>query len=104
MVEHDAQQLVEQFEPVVQRVCGVTHADGEISGDARLGQSLEVTIQPEIDALFFDASDSFEVDSDLDAVHDLSAVELAVAEVERLCSSESQQWEIDCIGADSSVL
>ena len=30
---------------------------------------------PEPDALFFDASDSFEVDSDLDAVHDLSAVE-----------------------------
>ena len=47
-------------------------------------------IELEIDALFFDASDSFEVDSDLDAVHDLSAVELAVAEVERLCSSESQ--------------
>ena len=88
----------------MQRVCGVTHADGEISGDARLGQSLEVTIQPEIDALFFDASDSFEVDSDLDAVHDLFAVELAVAEVERLCSSESQQWEIDCSGAALSVL
>ena len=29
-------------------------------------------IEPDIDALFFDASDSFEVDSDLDAVHDLS--------------------------------
>ena len=36
-----------ELEPVVQRVCGVTHADGEISGDARLGQSLEVTIEPE---------------------------------------------------------
>ena len=23
-----------KLEPVVQRVCGVTHADGEISGDA----------------------------------------------------------------------
>ena len=37
---------VTQLEPVVQRVCGGTHADGEISGDAQLGQSLEVTIEP----------------------------------------------------------
>ena len=33
-----------ELEPVVQRVCGVTHADGEISSDARLGQSLEVML------------------------------------------------------------
>ncbi len=37
-------------------------------------------------------------------MHDVSAVELAIAEVERLCSSESQQWESDCSGAESSVL
>ena len=119
MVEHDAQQLVEQFEPVVQRVCGVTHADVGFSGDARLGQ-LRVAVTdlageplvPEPDALFFDASDSFEVEDDLDtAVYDMPAVELAIAEIERLCSLESQQsiresvqWPSDCSGADSSVL
>ena len=55
---------VTELEPVVQRVCGGTHADGEISGDARLGQSLEVTIEPETYALFYDASDSFEFEDD----------------------------------------
>jgi len=62
-------------------------------------------LEPETDALFYDASDAFEVDNDLlTAVHGLSAVELAIAEVERLCSSESQQWESDCSGADLLVL
>ena len=56
-----------------------------------LGKSLEVTIERETDALFYDASDSFEVEDDLNiAVHDMSAVEYAIVEVERLCSSESQ--------------
>ena len=108
-----------EFEPVVQRVCGVTHTDVGFSGDARLGQSrVAVTdlagepLVPEPDALFFDASDSFEVEDDLDtAVYDIPAVELAIAEIERLCSLESQQsiresvqWPSDCSGADSSVL
>ena len=62
-------------------------------------------LEPDTDALFYDAFDAFEVDNDLlTAVHGLSAVELAIAEVERLCSSESQQWESDCSGADLSVL
>ena len=42
--EQEMRRLVEysdatELELVVQRVCGVTHADGEISGDAQLGQS-----------------------------------------------------------------
>ena len=50
-----------------------------------------MTIEPEIDALFYDASDSFEVEDDLDTiVHDMSTVEYAIAEVERLCACESQ--------------
>ena len=45
--------------------------------------------------MFYDASDSFEVEDDLDlAVQDLFAVEYAIVEVERLCTCESQQ----CIG------
>ena len=46
----------------MQRVCGVTHADVDFSGDAQLGQSrVAVTdlagepLVPELDALFFDA-------------------------------------------------
>ena len=96
-----------ELEPIVQRVCGVTHANGEISGDAQLGQSLELTIDPETDALFYDASDSFEFEDDnvlQTAVYDMYAVELAIAKIERLCSLETQQWEIDCSGAASSVL
>ena len=58
-------------------------------------------IEPEMDAFRFDVSDAFEVYSDLDiAVQDVSAI----AEVERLCSSESQRWESDCSGAALSVL
>ena len=34
----------------------------------------------------------------------MPAVELAIAEVERLCSMQTQQWEIDCSGAAFSVL
>ena len=41
--------------------------------------------------------DDDEVYSDRDTV-------MQSADVERLCSSESQQWESDCSGADSSVL
>ena len=96
-----------QIESVVQTVCGAIHADDDIFGDAQLGQSsVEVTrIEPDIEALFYDASDTFVVNEDIDTiVHDMSAVEFAIAEVERLCSSESQQWEIDCSGADSLVL
>ena len=64
-----------------------------------------LAIEPDADALFYDAFESFEVEDDLDtAVQDLSAVELAIAEVERLCSIETQQWESDCSGADSLVL
>ena len=84
-----------ELEPVVQRVYGVTHANGEISGDARLGQSLEVTIEPEIDALFYDVSNSFELEDDSvlqTAMYNMSAaVEYAIAEVEHLCAYESQQ-------------
>ena len=58
-------------------------------------------IAPEMDAFRFDVSDAFEVYSDLDTtVQDMSAV----AEVERHCSSESQQWESDCSGAALLVL
>ena len=92
-----------QIEPVVQTVCGAIHTEDDIFGNAQLGQSLvEVTvIAPEMDAFFFDVSDAFEVYSDLDtAVQDMSAV----AEVERHCSSESQQWESDCSGAALSIL
>ena len=84
-------------------ICGDVHADGEFSGDARLGQSsVEGTvIEPEMDAFRFDVSDAFEVYSDLDtAVQDVSAI----AEVERLCSSKSQQWESACSGGALSVL
>lgn len=50
-----------------------------------------MTIEPETDAFFYDASHSFEVEDDLDTVlHGMSAVEYAIAEVERLCASESQ--------------
>ena len=82
-----------QIEPVVQIVCGAIHADGDIFGDAQLGQSsIEVTsIEPEMNALFCDVSDAFEVDSDLQTVvHDISVVEFAIAEVEQLFFSESQ--------------
>ena len=103
LVEQDAQQLIEQFEPIVQRVCGVTHADGGFSGDARLGQSrVAVTdlagepLESEPDALFYDVSSMFEIDSDLrSAVYDMFAFELSIAEIERLCSMETQQWETD---------
>ena len=96
----------------MQRVCGVTHTNGEISRDARLGQSLEVTIEPETDALFYDASDFFEVEDDLDTVvHDMSVVECAIVVIEHICARESQhsikesiEWPSDCSGADSSVL
>ena len=90
----DAQRLVEQFEPVLQRVCGVTHIDGEISGDARRGQSLEVTIEPKTDALFYDASDSFEFEDNSvlqTVVYDMPTIELAIAEVVLLCSMQTQQ-------------
>ena len=83
--------------------CGPIHTEGDIFGDAQLGQSsVEVTvIAPEMDAFFFDVSDAFEVYSDLDtAMQDKSVV----AKVEQLCSSESQQWESDCSGAALSVL
>ena len=97
------------IEPDVHSLSSERHVESiDSSTDALQRQKSYVVIglafEPETDALFFDASDSFEVDSDLDAVHDLSAVELAVAEVERLCSSESQQWEIHCSGAALSVL
>ena len=89
--------------------CGDVHADSGISGDAQLGQSSSVatvtSIDPEIDALFYNASDMFEGDNVLQtAVYDMHVVELAIAEVERLCSIETQQWESDCSGADFSAL
>ena len=34
----DKAQLEQSREPFVQIVCGDIHADGELSGDARLGQ------------------------------------------------------------------
>ena len=47
-------------------------------------------IEPETDALFYDASNSFKIEDDLDTVvHDMSAVECAIAKVERLCARES---------------
>ena len=50
-------------------------------------------IEPEINAFCFDVSDAFEVYTDLDtAVQDMSA-----AEVEQLCSIESQQWRVIAI-------
>ena len=76
-----------QIEPVVQTICGVIHTEGDIFGDAQLGQSsIEVTvIALEMDAFLFDVLDAFEVYSDLNtAVQDMSAI----AEVEQLCSSE----------------
>ena len=81
VVHVDEARLEHCGEPIVQIVCGDIHADGELSGDARLGQSLvEVTvIEPEMDAFRFDVLDAFEVYNDLDiAVQDMSAV----AEVE----------------------
>ena len=86
--------------------CGDVHTDSGISGDAQLGQSLDVTVdEPESDALFYDASTMFEGDNVLEtAVYDMSVVELAIAEIEWLCSLETQQWEIDCSGAALSVL
>ena len=56
-----------QIEPVVQIVCGDIHTDGELSVDARLGQSsVEVTvIDPEMDAFRFDVLDAFEVYNDI---------------------------------------
>ena len=80
----DEARLEQSGELVVQIVCGNIHADGDLSGDARLGQSsIEVTvIEPEMDAFRFDVSDAFEVYSDLDtAVQDMSAI----TEVERHC-------------------
>ena len=69
-------------------------------------------IELDTDALLYDVSDFFEVEDDLDtAMHDMSAIEYAIAEVERLCTCESQQsigesiqWPSDCSGADSSIL
>ena len=74
--------------------------------------TIEPEIEPETDTLFYDVLDSFEVEDDLDtAVHDMSIVEYAIIEVERLCAYESQQsigesmqWPSDCSGAESLVL
>ncbi|MCO5572184.1 hypothetical protein L7F22_025935 [Adiantum nelumboides] len=67
---------------------------------------VEVTsVEPETYALFYDASDTFEGDSvPQTAMYDMPTLELAIAEVERLCSIETQQWESDCNGADFLVL
>ena len=97
-------------EPVVHLSCGDVHADSGISGDTQPGQSsVEVTsVEPETaetDALFYNVSNTFEGDSVLQtAMYDMPAVELAIAEIERLCLIETQQWESDCSGADLSVL
>lgn len=93
LLERDAQLLVQQFEPVVQIVCGGSHTDSDFSGDAQLGQSsYEVTIiEPE--------------DTILQPVlYDMPMVELVIAEIELLCYMQTQYWESDCSGADSSVL
>ena len=68
------------IEPDVHSLSSERHVESiDSSTDALQWQKSDVVtglasiseIEPEIDALFFDASDSFEVDSDLDAVHDL---------------------------------
>ena len=74
IVHVDEARLEQSGEPIVQIVCGDIHVDGELSGDAWLGQSLvEVTvIELEMDAFRFDVSDALEVYSDLDtAVQDI---------------------------------
>ena len=76
--------MVEQFEPVVQIVCGGSHTDSDFSGDAQLGQPFDqvIVVEP--------------VDSVLQpAMYDMCAIELAIAEVEPLCSMQTQQWESD---------
>ena len=104
--------------PKVQCLSSERHVESvDSSLDARQGQSsIEVTglaIELETDALSCNAPDSsFEVDSDLPtAVHDMSAVVLAVAEVEQLCSNETQldtssdtMTQMACIGVDLSVM
>ena len=42
----------------------VVVTDSDSSGNALLGQSLEVTIEPETNALFYDASDFFQFEDD----------------------------------------
>ncbi|MCO5587710.1 hypothetical protein L7F22_041661 [Adiantum nelumboides] len=94
-------------EPVVHLSCGDVHVDNGISRDVQLGRSsVEMTsIEPEINALFYDASDTFEGESVLQtSVYDMPAVELAIAKVERLCSIETQKWESGCSGAYFLVL
>ena len=103
-VEQDATTVVEHVEPVHDMSIG-GHVEQVDSMDAQ-GESSYV--MPETDALDFDASDAFEVESDLHtAVQDMSTD----AEVEQDCSSETQQtWlsglmmDYDCIGADFLVM
>lgn len=98
------------IDPDVHSLSSERHVkNNDSSTDALQSQKSDMgigfSIEPEIDALFFDASKSFEIDSDLkSAVQDMSVVELVIAAIERLCSSESQQWESDCSGVDSSAL
>ena len=70
----------------------------EVEQDCSLVTQAEMT-----DMEFFDMlmRDEHDVHSDLrTAVQDMSAV----ADIERFCSSETQQWESDCSGAELSVL
>ena len=95
-----------QTEPEVQCLSSERHVESvDSSLDARQGQSSVVVTglatEPEMHAFFFDACDSFEVDSDLHTAVQGTSMH---RQVERECSSESQQWESDCSGAESLVL